>query len=100
MLHNDVDMCLVCIVIIRSSSIYDLISHRVEAIYPVHDPLALQDSRVHSLVQYAMKVYKTSLNNKFLKGCSSPTSCTFVHKGRGRIFVATGSDFPIIYIHF
>ena len=29
---------------------------RVEAIYPVHDPLALQDTRVHSLVQYAMKV--------------------------------------------
>ena len=41
--------------------LYDVICFsfgcRVEAIYPVHDPLALQDSRVHSLVQYAMKVH-------------------------------------------
>lgn len=29
---------------------------RVEAIYPVHDPIALQDKRVYSLIQYAMKV--------------------------------------------
>ena len=31
----------------------------VEAIYPVHDPVALQDRRVHSLIQYAMKVSPT-----------------------------------------
>ena len=28
----------------------------MEAIYPVHDPVALQDKRVYSLIQYAMKV--------------------------------------------
>ena len=31
----------------------------VEAIYPVRDPMALQDRRVASLIQYAMKVEKT-----------------------------------------
>lgn len=31
---------------------------RVEAIYPVHDPTALRDTRVKSLIQYAMKVYR------------------------------------------
>lgn len=30
----------------------------VEAIYPVQDPMALQDRRVASLIQYAMKVEK------------------------------------------
>ncbi len=30
----------------------------VEAIYPVQDPVALQDRRVASLIQYAMKVEK------------------------------------------
>ena len=30
----------------------------VEAIYPVQDPMALQDKRVASLIQYAMKVEK------------------------------------------
>ena len=28
----------------------------VEAIYPVHDPTALRDAKVKSLIQYAMKV--------------------------------------------
>ena len=30
----------------------------MEAIYPVSDPVALQDRRVTSLIQYAMKVEK------------------------------------------
>ena len=33
-----------------------LFQFRVEAIYPVHDPVALQDPGVHSLIQYTMKV--------------------------------------------
>ena len=28
----------------------------METIYPVHDPVALQDKRVYGLIQYAMKV--------------------------------------------
>ena len=31
----------------------------VEAIYPIQNPNALQDSRVNSIIQYAMKVEKT-----------------------------------------
>ena len=41
--------------------LFPLYSHThcsVEAIYPVQDPMALQDKRVASLVQYAMKVEK------------------------------------------
>ncbi len=34
------------------------VSCSVEAIYPVQDPVALQDRRVASLIQYAMKVEK------------------------------------------
>ena len=36
--------------------IHTNLSCRVEAIYPVHDPTALRDARVKSLIQYAMKV--------------------------------------------
>ena len=33
-----------------------LFADSVEAIYPVHDPVALQDRRVYGAIQYAMKV--------------------------------------------
>lgn len=32
------------------------VSCRVESIYPVHDPVALQDGRLCGLIQYAMMV--------------------------------------------
>ncbi|XP_064405580.1 uncharacterized protein LOC135350651 isoform X3 [Halichondria panicea] len=35
-----------------------LVRTLVEAIYPVHDPIALRDARVKSLIQYSMKVEK------------------------------------------
>ena len=33
-------------------------THRVEAIYPVDNPMVLQDKRVQSLIKYAVKVEK------------------------------------------
>ena len=38
--------------------VWPLFSPSVEAIYPVSDPVALQDRRVTSLIHYAMKVEK------------------------------------------
>ena len=47
----------VCIyVCVYVCMVWFLFADSVEAIYPVHDPVALQDKRVYSLIQYAMKV--------------------------------------------
>ena len=45
---------------------------RVEVIYPVHNPVALQDKRLYGLIEYAMKVKCFLFSPAFL--CALPPS--------------------------